>query len=352
MNAELSIAPKMRGLNGYGESIFEDEEAGKAKEFLAALADELAQISLSDQEMSPELVDFVLSVAKHLDNGSFPVNGSGQARLWAEAREIAEKIKQYKQLAHFWGAAAHYGFSTAQEATMEALSSGHVLTEIELGVEQEGSAELKSWFKKLGSNTRQELENIIVSAAAKFWISFVKEGPNFLSNWKRKRQHTLDEQTAAAPPPPVNYTQQSNGYTNGSVNGSSGQNGAYLRPPTQQPRPAAPPPADAEHVCPDEVIEALRTVIVKKFPAYEGKPGNKPVRVERIIATLEEANDSRISLDALEKKFKDDGVKQDVRKTAASAVSWLNSSLIELNLPFEIKTIRTTFYQFVPRCRH
>ena len=117
------------------------------------------------------------------------------------------------------------------------------------------------------------------------------------------------------------------------VNGSMGQRPLPGGPPLKEATTDAVDPAYVE-----SVFEAVRS----ELSPGVGKPGPSPIRLDRLWAVFRRRENEWISLDEFEKAFADS---TEPRKSASSAVSWLNNVLRRWGYNLTIETVHWTGYR-------
>lgn len=100
------------------------------------------------------------------------------------------------------------------------------------------------------------------------------------------------------------------------------------------------PIIDPNHV--EEVFSAIR----EELSPGTGKPGPSPIRLDRLWSVFQGRENEPIPLDDFEQAFSDS---TDPRKSAASAVSWLNNTFRRWGYDVEIETIHCTKYRLKQR---
>lgn len=100
------------------------------------------------------------------------------------------------------------------------------------------------------------------------------------------------------------------------------------------------PIIDPSHV--EEVFSAIR----EELSPGTGKPGPSPIRLDRLWSVFQGRENEPIPLDDFEQAF---GDSSEPRKSAASAVSWLNNTLRRWGFDMEIETIHCTKYRLKQR---
>lgn len=99
----------------------------------------------------------------------------------------------------------------------------------------------------------------------------------------------------------------------------------------------------AELVDPEYIKDVFQEIREELSPG-RGKPGRTPVRLERLWSVFEGRENQAISLDEFADAFKEDGSSES-RKSAATAISWLNTTLRRWGFGLEIETKQYTTYQ-------
>ncbi len=117
---------------------------------------------------------------------------------------------------------------------------------------------------------------------------------------------------------------------------------SYIVERAPAPPPERPAPAQVDPVYVNRVFSLIRD----ELSPGEGKPGPSPVRLDRLWSVFRGRENEPISLDDFESTFGDSA---DPRKSAASAVSWLNNIFKRWGYDLEIKTGHCTTYQLAPR---
>ncbi len=92
---------------------------------------------------------------------------------------------------------------------------------------------------------------------------------------------------------------------------------------------------EAEWIDPGDLYSELQKVVNKKYSDYEGKPGRKPERVQRIQAAIRGRENEDVYLDDFAAYFPGADARQK-RKRAATAISILNADLKEVGSDFEL----------------
>lgn len=106
--------------------------------------------------------------------------------------------------------------------------------------------------------------------------------------------------------------------------------------------PKQPPSPTVDAVYANRVFGMIRD----ELSPGDGKPGPSPVRLERLWSVFRGRENEPISLDDFESAFADS---VEPRKSAASAISWLNNILKRWGYDLQIKTAHCTTYQLMPR---
>lgn len=119
------------------------------------------------------------------------------------------------------------------------------------------------------------------------------------------------------------------------VNGAGGPASLFGGPPLNTVAPArdAVDPAD---------VAAIFTAVRRELSPGVGKPGPSPIRLDRLWAVFRYRENEWISLDEFEVAFADS---TEPRKSASSAVSWLNNVLRRWGYNLTIETRQWTGYR-------
>ena len=97
---------------------------------------------------------------------------------------------------------------------------------------------------------------------------------------------------------------------------------------------------NVELVSAEEIAEAFQSVIDGQLSGYDGQPRRKPVRAQRIWGVFNRRKNESVSLEEMAEAFADT---TDPRKSASSAVSWINRAFIGLGIDLKIES--STVYQ-------
>lgn len=97
---------------------------------------------------------------------------------------------------------------------------------------------------------------------------------------------------------------------------------------------------DVEHVSAEEIAVAFQRVIDEQQAGYGGQPRRKPVRARRIWSVFNRHKNYLVSLGEMAEVFDDTS---DPRKSASSAISWINRTFNALGIDLEIES--STVYQ-------
>ena len=92
---------------------------------------------------------------------------------------------------------------------------------------------------------------------------------------------------------------------------------------------------DAEHVSAEEIASAFQCVIDEQQAGYGGQPRLKPIRARRIWSVFTRHNNNSVNLEEMAEVFDDTS---DPRKSASSAVSWINRTFKALGIDLEIES--------------
>lgn len=334
MLAEPVTTLRISGSNGYGEGAFEFEEDTNVVKVLESIRDYLSEHEHTTEALPAEVVTLVQSIAYHLQERSFPVNGNGHSKDWDQAQSIAQQITEYGDRHGICGASARVGYETAKDATLYALGSGYVLDEVEAAVEESGSAGLREWLGQLVEHERKELNDIIVETASAFWDKLQGRGPLWLENWMAQKtiQKLLSQPTKVLDQPEPSYTGHE------LYNGSPMRERFYPHPQEDLQRES--------ELSVEEVIAALTELQQTLHSDQQQSPGRKPNRVERIIKEIQDSGSTTITLAQLEERFANT---KNPRATASSYISWLKRTIEENGTPVGIET--EVVYQFRPTPR-
>jgi translation initiation factor 2 alpha subunit (eIF-2alpha) len=104
-------------------------------------------------------------------------------------------------------------------------------------------------------------------------------------------------------------------------------------------------PIRYEWIEPVEIHAAFDTVVERKWPSREGKPGRRPVRLQRIRNVIQERENEDIPLDDFAEAFALAGKNsrsKNPRKEASNAISWLNCTFRDLNVDLQLEGRTTT----------
>ena len=89
----------------------------------------------------------------------------------------------------------------------------------------------------------------------------------------------------------------------------------------------------AEQISLEEVAEAFQAVIDKQQAGYDGQPRRTPIRALRIWRVFDQHKYDEVSLEEMADAFADT---LDPRKSASSAISWINRSFKALRMDLKI----------------
>ena len=93
--------------------------------------------------------------------------------------------------------------------------------------------------------------------------------------------------------------------------------------------------SDAAQVSAEEIAAAFQSVIDEQETGYGGQPRRKPVRARRIWSVFTRHNNNSVNLEEMAEVFDDTS---DPRKSASSAVSWINRTFNALGIDLEIES--------------